>query len=288
MSTPSEPAESESTYVIDAENAAEMARLMNQALFLTKRMGGLFPERSDLANIHDVLDIACGPGGWVLDVARSYPSVQVIGIDISQIMVAYARALAATDQLTNARFRLMNALTSLDFPDHSFDLVNARLVAPFMPSAAWPALMQECQRILRPGGVIRLTEAEAAITNSPAFEKIIELGTGALKLAGQSFSPDGRHIGITPILGRFLRDAGYTHIQRVAYAIDSSAGTEANKEFCQDYMVAFKLVQPFLIKMGVMTQGEIDRLYQQIMTEMQLHDFCSILFLLTVWGEKPR
>src|SRR5712692_6187491 len=139
--------QSENTYIIDAENAAEMARLMVQDRLLTKRMGGLFPERSDLFGIHDILDIACGPGGWVLDVARTYPTVQVVGVDISTIMVAYARALTATDQLTNARCRVMNVLKPLDFPDSSFDLVNARTISGFMPPAAWPALMQECLRI---------------------------------------------------------------------------------------------------------------------------------------------
>ncbi len=67
---------------------------------------------------------------------------------------------------------------------------------------AWPHLLQECVRITRPGGSIRLTEAEYSLSNSPAFERIGALCTQALKIAGQSFSPDGRHIGITPMLGR--------------------------------------------------------------------------------------
>lgn len=40
--------------------------------------------------------------------------------------------------------------------------------------------------------------------------------TQALKVAGQSFSPDGRHGGITPLLGRFLRDAGCRNIRHLA------------------------------------------------------------------------
>jgi len=51
MTTPADSYQSESTYVIDAENAAEMARLTNQDRLVMKVMCGLFPERSDLSTI---------------------------------------------------------------------------------------------------------------------------------------------------------------------------------------------------------------------------------------------
>ena len=66
---PIEPPANNNTYFIDAEDAAEMARLTHQDRLLTKGMGGLFPDSFDLSEVHDILDIACGPGGWVLDVA---------------------------------------------------------------------------------------------------------------------------------------------------------------------------------------------------------------------------
>jgi hypothetical protein len=41
-----------------------------------------------------------------------------------------------------------------------------------MPTTAWPVLIQECMRITRPGGIIRLTEFDTyGTTNSPAVEK---------------------------------------------------------------------------------------------------------------------
>ena len=48
------------TYVIDAENGAEMVRLIDQDRLITQAMGGIFSERNDLSNIFDVLDIAAG------------------------------------------------------------------------------------------------------------------------------------------------------------------------------------------------------------------------------------
>ncbi len=289
MATPTDPSSSGGTYPLDAENAAEMARLMSQGRLVTKMMGGLFSERSDLSTIHDVLDIGCGPGGWVLDVARAYPEVKAVGIDISQLMIEYARSQAWTHRMPTASFRVMDALNPLDFSDNSFDLVNARTIAGFVPGALWPSLIGECVRVSRPGGTIRLTECDVwGVTNSPAFEQLIGLCMLSSKLAGCGFSPTGKDFGITPMLGRLLRDAGCRNIQRRAHANDFSSGTEAHAGMYQDFMVFFKLVQPFLIRMGITTQEKVDQLYQQTLEEARSDDFCAMAFFLTVWGETPE
>src|SRR5579884_3067023 len=67
----------ENPYILDAESAAEMTRLLQQDQLLTKGMGALLPAQIDPAQIHDVLDIGCGPGGWVRDVAFTYPEMEV-------------------------------------------------------------------------------------------------------------------------------------------------------------------------------------------------------------------
>ena len=284
---PTDQPKNESTYVVDAENAAEMARLMHLDRLITKGMGGLFPEQLEVSSIHKILDIACGPGGWALDVTHKYPQIQLIGIDISQLMVEYARAQAKVQWLDNASFRVMDARKPLDFPDNSFDLVNARFIAAFMLPSAWPTFLQECVRITRPGGIIRLTECELPITNGFAGEKLSGMITQAMHLAGQTFSPDGRQLGITPVLGSLLHAAGVQNIQKKAHVVDFSAGTEAHSSQYQNTMVFFKLIQPFLIKMGITTQEEVNGLYQQALDEMTSDDFCGVWFYLTVRGEVP-
>lgn len=276
----------ENGYVIDPENEMEMVRLMLHDHLVTRGMGGLFPEHYDLSIIHDALDVACGPGGWGLDMARTYPKIQVVGIDISQRMIDYAQVQTWVRGLSNASFRVMNVTEPLDFLDGSFDLVNARFLFGFMLPTAWPNLLRECLRVLRPRGIIRLTEAEWGFTNAPAFEKLCSLFTHALQRAGQSFSPTGQHIGITPMLKHLLRDAGYQNIQHMAYMIDFSAGTEAHDGFYQNLMTGLKLFQPFIVRWGNITQKEVEELYQQTRAEMQLDDFCAIWFLLSVWGQK--
>jgi ubiquinone/menaquinone biosynthesis C-methylase UbiE len=144
-------AEQDNRYVLDAENSAEMARLIKQDLLATSQMGGLLPERPDFVGISRVLDIACDPGGWVHEVAAAHPEVEAVGIDLSRIMIEYAQAHAQRRGLENARFSVMDATRPLAFPDASFDLVNARFIFAFLPLSSWPALVQEGWRLLRPG-----------------------------------------------------------------------------------------------------------------------------------------
>ncbi len=277
----------ENTYVIDAESAAEMARLLDQDRLLTAHLGGLLPERPDFAHSHDVLVSACGPGGWAQAVALAHPEVEVVGIDISRRMIEYAHAMAQVQRSSNVTFRVMDVLGPLDFPDHSFDLVNARLIFGFMPPAAWPTLLQECMRVTRSGGIIRLTECESDITTSAATQRLTGMVTRALHLAGRSFSPDGRHFGIIPMLGHFLREAGCQSIQQRAYALDWSAGMEANASTRFDLQFLLKLLEPFLVKMQLITEEEFNPLYQLALAEMQSNHFCALTLFLSVWGEKP-
>jgi ubiquinone/menaquinone biosynthesis C-methylase UbiE len=278
----------DNTYIIDAESATELARLTYQDRLITEAMGGLFPERADLTGIHTVLDIACGPGDWTLDVAHTYydHKVQVTGVDISQQTIQYARARARSQGIENVQFRVMDATKPLDVPDASFDLVNARFVAGFLSADAWPQFLAECLRILRPGGIIRLTEPEWNICNTPATERLNALCTRAMHLAGKTFTPDSRHIGITVVLDRFLRETGCIHVRQQAHALIFGYGTEAYEAFVQNVIIVSQLLKPFLIKMGVASEVELDRLLQESQIEMYSPDFQATMFMLTVWGQK--
>lgn len=288
MSAPENPSPDKSTYAIDAENAAEMARLMGQDRLLTKTMGGLLPPDADPSTMHAVLDIASGPGGWTLDMATAYPQILATGVDISHLMVAYAQSQAQLRGLDNASFKAMNVLEPLGFADNTFDLVNIRFISAFMPVTAWSQLVQECMRILRPGGILRLTDFELPLSNSPAFEKLMGLAIRSFQMSQLSFSPEGRNTGITFMLGRFLRDARFADIQHRAYVVEFSQGTENHMAMYQDWMIASKLVQPYMVKRGIATQEELELLYQQMLAEMTEDDFCAVWYFMSAWGRKPE
>jgi SAM-dependent methyltransferase len=287
MATSDVPQQGESRYYTDAENAGELARLNRQARMFTQETGGLFPKELDLAPIRDVLDIACGPGTWALDVAQAYPQMKVTGIDISQLMISFANSTASGQDLPNAHFQVMDVTKPLDFPSGSFDLINARTIGVFMPTATWPKLLAECKRLLRDGGVLVLTEGEMPLTTSLSFERLTEMTTRALHAIGQSFSPDGRHMGTTVVLSRLLREAGFQQIRQEWYASDFSIGTDLYKDFFYpNFVTSYQIGQPFLVKLGVTTQEEVTQLYNRMLVEICANDFCAIANGLKTWGRK--
>jgi ubiquinone/menaquinone biosynthesis C-methylase UbiE len=285
---PIDSSREENAYVFDAESGAETARLVDLDRLVSRSMGGLFPDDLDLASIHTILDIACGPGEWVCNVAFEHPEIDVTGTDISQSSIRYARARAQVQRLDNVSFRTMDATKPLDFPDGFFDFVNARFLLGFMSPTDWPRLLQECMRILRPGGVIRLTEAEGwGMTSSTALDALHEMGLRAMRLAGRSFFQAGPSVGIVPMLGRFLRDAGYLKITRRAYLIDWSAGGEDYRGWTENVKVAAYLLRTFVIKMGLTTAEEFEKLYRQALEEMASDDFSATVFFSSAWGARP-
>ncbi len=279
--------EEEAKYVFDAESATETARLMFQGRLLTRGAQGPLTEQSDLSTIHDVLDVACGPGAWTLDVAHRWPHMQVTGIDISRTTINYARAQAEVQNLKNLAFEEMDIYQPLAFPDASFDLVNARLLFGVLMPAQWPTFLQECRRITRPGGIIRLTEWEIGFTNKPATRKMLTLFAHALKRAGRTFSPDGMSVGLINMLGPLLRNAGCQDVQNRAYAVDMSVGTPDGADWFQDGAVAMQMAKPLLLKTGLISEEDFDRSYQEMEAEMFSDDVYSMLLLLTAWGRVP-
>lgn len=295
MTTSPDSSENTNAYFIDAEGAAEMARLLEQDALVTRSMDGLFSERADsdtLEGIHDILDVACGPGGWALSVGWEFPDTEVTGIDISEMMVDYARAHAQARLLRNVHFKVMDAFKQLDFPDASFDLVNSRALVGLMTPRTWPDLVREMVRVCRPGGTIRLTEFEMPMTNSPAFEKISSLLLGTMQKVGRTYSPDGRYFTLTPMLGSLLRGAGCEDVQLKPHIIDFSSGTEAHDGYAQDLILGFGLVLPFLLqieaklKLGIQKEA-FEQTLQEMMSEMQSDNFCAFAYGVTVWSRRP-
>jgi SAM-dependent methyltransferase len=274
-------------YFLDAEHAAETARLMLWDRLLNEAMGGVLPESVDVQRLEAVLDLACGPGGWVLETAQRHPETQVVGIDISETVVRYARAQARVQGLANARFEVMDLLRPLALPTAAFDLVNGRDLSGVLTPGSWPLVIREAFRVCRPGGLLRLTECERPVTSSAALERLQTLLVRAFQRSGHSFLPHSSHLGILPRLAGLLRAAGCRQIEQRAYILDFSAGSEAYENTCRCYEVELWLCRPFLLSTGVTTPGEFDELYQRAQLEMRAEDFAGLCLILSVWGRKP-
>ena len=90
------------------------------------------------------LDIACGPGGTALELARA--GWHVTGVDISHVALAQARhAAAAAELTTRCTFRQVDLDEWRPAPD-STDLITTFY---FLERALWPSI----QAAVRPGGL---------------------------------------------------------------------------------------------------------------------------------------
>ncbi len=210
--------------LINVELGAETARLVNLDQIMTQSMGGLLPDlpAEQLEGIKSLLDLACGPGSWTLDVAHRLYPCQITGVDTSREMVQYARAMARVRGLDNADFLVMNLTQPLDFADETFDLVTGRLLSRALGQAYWPALLGESFRVMKPGGIMRLTECEIALSNSPALHYLQTLLTRALRQQCRTCSVDGRSMGMVHRLGKWLLDAGFEQLHQRPFVLDSS------------------------------------------------------------------
>jgi ubiquinone/menaquinone biosynthesis C-methylase UbiE len=275
-------------FVQDRSNQDEMKRLEIQGRLVTVSMGGVLPEQPDPASFRRVLDVGCGIGDWVIETAKTYPSISyLVGADISGKMIEYARAQAEAEQVSErVEFRVMDALRMLEFSTGSFDLVNHRYAASWLRTWDWPKLLEEYQRVTRLGGVVRITEADCVMeTSSPAYSRLSDIWQKAFYQAGHSFAP--KSDGLTSELPRLLVQHGLENVQTRALMVEFRAGTPEWQDFYRDLELLFRTMQPFL-RRWIRLLEDYENLCQQVLSEMRQPDCVAKWHLLTVWGNVAR
>lgn len=281
------PGEHPNTYFVqDRTSEAELQRLCLQDQFLTASMGGVLPEQHDPTRFSRVLDVGCGTGGWLIETAKAYPGMNVLyGVDVSRRMVEYARAQASEQQVSDrVEFQVMDALRMLEFPAATFDLVNQRFGGSFLRTWDWRKLLEEYQRVCRPGGIIRITEADFAVkSTSAALEHLSALLVRAFYQSGHLFAPQGESLlrELVPMLHRF----GLQQVQTRHLTVEYRLGTRDGQAFVEDIRHVFRTCLPFLHK-WTRVPDNYDALYQQALTDIGQPGCVSTLDLLTVWGER--
>src|SRR5258708_2652286 len=202
-------------------NQDEMARVRVQEQKDNAGMGGVLPEQADPTRFQRILDVGCGTGDWLIEAAKTYPEIaQLIGVDVSAKMLQYARVQAEEQQVSNrVEFVAMDALRMLEFPNDFFHVVNQRFGMSYLRTWDWPKLLQEHQRVCKPGGVIRVTECKIGLdSNSPALTRIFEFILDAFYQAGHFFTPN--RDGVITELARLLQQHGVQNVQTHTYVLE--------------------------------------------------------------------
>ncbi|WP_137701094.1 class I SAM-dependent methyltransferase [Marimonas lutisalis] len=87
-------------------------------------------DTADIVSADRVIDIGCGTGASSIEAARRAPAGKVLGVDISDPLLARAAKRAKAVGVQNASFLLADAQT-YDFPPQQFDVLVSRLGMSF-------------------------------------------------------------------------------------------------------------------------------------------------------------
>ncbi|MEO0935278.1 MAG: methyltransferase domain-containing protein, partial [Cyanobacteria bacterium J06641_2] len=108
---------------------------------------------SEVQQAENILDVGCGIGGSSLYLAQKY-NANATGITLSPVQARRASERAIEFGLQDrANFQVADAL-NMPFADNSFDLVWSLESGEHMPDKQ--KFLQECYRVLKPGGKLIL------------------------------------------------------------------------------------------------------------------------------------
>lgn len=148
------------------------------------------------------LDIGTGTGWLAIAIARTFPNLRIVGIDLFEPALDLARRNVRDEGLEDRiELRLQDA-TELD-DVAAYDAIWVAL--PFMPPTSVPAVLDAARRALRPGGVV--VPGTFNLAPDPLDQMLIDLRT--LRSGGHPWRPGE--------LCDLLRSTGYEqahHLER--------------------------------------------------------------------------
>lgn len=190
---------SDSVHYLLPRHPNEIDRLDIQHFGLRETLGANY-----LAPIEDparVLDVGCGSGQWGFEVSAEFPGALVVGLDL---------VAGKPDHPQRYYWVKGNVLQGLPFRGDSFDFVHQRLLVTGIPLVAWPAVVADLVRVIRPRGWIELVEPPFNLEQSgPATDRLLSLTTQM----SASLGLDTTGV-VYDSLDDFLRRAGLTNVSR--------------------------------------------------------------------------
>lgn len=104
-----------------------------------------------------IIDLGCGTGSTTLMLKQTFPEAEVIGLDLSPMMLVRA-SYKAENMGLDISWRHGNA-EQTGFPENSFDLVTATLLFHETPPVVSQIILHESFRLLVPGGQALILDA---------------------------------------------------------------------------------------------------------------------------------
>jgi len=145
-----------------------------------------------------LLDVACGTGRTLHQLAAAHPALRLTGIDLSPAYVRTARR--RLDHIAELTLAVENA-EALPWADASFDVVTSVYLFHELPSNARRNVAREMFRVVRPGGLV-------VIEDSAQLSESAELAT-VLREFPREFHEPFYAKYLEDDLAALLREAGF-------------------------------------------------------------------------------
>jgi len=163
----------------------------------------------------DVLDIGCGRGLAMIELARAYPASRFVGYDLSAEAIETAQATARKARLSNIRFEVRD-LTSWHEPG-AFDWITA--LDAVHDQARPDLVLRAVRRALRPGGAFLMQDID--LSSEPCDNIDHPLGAMLYSISTMhcmtvSLAQGGLGLGTAwgiQLAEKMLRDAGFESIR---------------------------------------------------------------------------
>jgi ubiquinone/menaquinone biosynthesis C-methylase UbiE len=247
-------------YVL-GHSAFELERLARQERLVGPVTRAFFAE-AGIGTGMRVLDVGSGTGMVAFRAAELVgPTGQVIGTDLSPVVVAAARENATARAIAHVSFRHGNPV-EMTF-EQPFDAIVGRYVLLFQADAG--DMLRRLAKLLRPGGVLAFHEPDWSIARSypvaPTYDACIRWIT-------ETFNRVGTDTNMGAKLHRAFLDAGLPSPTMRMQALIGDAATAS--EFLRAMAELAVVLAPTTEREGVASLAEIgcDTLAERIIEEV--------------------
>lgn len=205
-----------------------------------------------------ILDVGCGTGRWVAEMAQEFPQAELNGIDFTLPVEG------ATLFPRNSNFHVSNVLHELPFEDNFFDFVHQRLFIFAIPRLHWRHLVNELVRVTRRGGWVEIIEVNSVFQHTgPATERVLNLVVqAALQL---ELDP-----AISQHMGALLGTAGLKRVGTSTQLVPVGEwGGQLGTMAIADFLALFQRIKPQVMAQTQTPTDEFDDLTMQMVKEVE-------------------
>ncbi|HLX39599.1 MAG TPA: methyltransferase domain-containing protein [Ktedonobacteraceae bacterium] len=205
-----------------------------------------------------ILDVGCGTGRWIAEMAQEFPQAELNGFDFS-LPVA-----GETLFPPHSHFHAGNMLNGLPFEDSFFDFVHQRHFIFTIPQLSWQQLVNELVRVTRRGGWVELIELNPEFQHTgPATERLLHMvEQTALKL--------GLDPAISHHMGTLL---GIARLKRVGTSTQlvplGNWGGQPGTMAMADILAMVQEMKPLIVVQTQTPPDEFDQLITRIVQEVE-------------------